>query len=166
MLPTDTLLIHWRWWEYFPTWRKASAWKYFAESRYKMSSNDRVHCCYPLVLDISVLFEYINDGEYEMTFCSLHCSEITQFTIVCHTDHSQCVKSSMSRICYCCFLAIGLRGFIPWVWIPGFPYFCSNNSFHECDHCFLRESYFFFFLFGMKMPIRLKNHGTILKNRE
>lgn len=78
-----------------------------------MSSNKRVHCGYLLVLNISALFEYVNDGEYEMTFCSLHCSEITQFTIVCHIDPSQYMKFSMYKICYCCFLAIGLIGFIP-----------------------------------------------------
>ena len=61
------------------------------------------------MLGIFVLFEYINDDEYETTFCSLHCSEIAQFTIVCHTDPSQYMKFSMYEIFYCCFSECGNR---------------------------------------------------------
>lgn len=55
-----------------------------------------------------MLFECINDVEYEISFC-LHCSDAAQFTTVCHADPSQYIKSSIYEIFYCWLLDCGNR---------------------------------------------------------
>lgn len=161
MLPIDIPLIHWRWWEYSLTQRKASAYKYFAESRSKMPD-------YPLVLGILGLSEYITDGEYEMTFCCLHCSEIAQFTIVCYTEPSQYMKFSMYEILCCCFSDCGNR--IDRLHTMSLNARISIFLFQQQFLwlwwlLFKRRLWLNVLSFGMKMPIRLRSHETLLRNK-